>query len=307
MGPFAMVIGRSALSYRADYPLSPARRPRDRIYYYIMTLPDIFQYSDFRLFLADHYRARKAGDAKFSHRFIQEKVQASSAGWFSDICAGRIVLSQGHAVRLLKLLGLKPVQEDYFEAMVGFAQAGSMEEKNRWMRRTLSFKELKAEVVGAEKFEFYSHWYYSAIREALFVVDFKGDYQALGQMFLPPLKKEQVKSAISLLLSLEMARKDAQGCIRPSTSTIKKDSAFKSLHVANFLKVNMELAIQALDTIDKDARDMSALTLALSAESFAEARAEVKALRKKLLAIAERETRPGKVFQCNFQMFPLMK
>jgi uncharacterized protein (TIGR02147 family) len=272
-----------------------------------MALPDIFRYSDFRLFLADYYRARKFEDPKFSHRFIQDKVRAGSAGWFADICAGRINLSSGHAAGLLKMMKLDPRQEDYFEALVGMAQAGTMEEKNRWMRRILSFKEIRSDVVGAEKFEFYSHWHYSAVREALFFVDFTGDFQALAQRFHPPLKKEQVKAAIALLQRLEMVRKDAHGRLRPVATTIKKDPAFKSLHAANFLKAGMDLAIQALDNLDKDSRDMSSLTLALSAEGFAEARAEVKALRKKLLALAERETRPDKVYQCNFQMFPLMK
>jgi uncharacterized protein (TIGR02147 family) len=272
-----------------------------------MPLPDIFQYSDFRLFLADYYRARKFEDRKFSHRFIQEKVKAGSAGWFADVCAGRISLSSGHSAGLLKLMKLTPREEDYFEALVGMAQAGSMEEKNRWMRRILSFKEVHADVVGSEKFEFYSHWHYSAVREALFFLDFTGDFQGLAQKFHPPLKKEQVKAAIALLQRLDMVRKDAHGRLRPVATTIKKDSAFKSLHAANFLKAGMDLALQALDGLDKEARDMSSLTLALSAQGFAEARAEVKALRKKLLALAERETRPEKVYLCNFQMFPLMK
>jgi uncharacterized protein (TIGR02147 family) len=272
-----------------------------------MPLPAVYDYTDFRLFLEDYYRERKAGDPKFSHRFIHEKVKASSSGWFSDLVAGRISLSQSHMVRLLKLLQLKTNEGDYFEAMVGLAQASSMEEKNRWMRRILSFKEIKIDVVGAEKFEFYSHWHYSALREALFVCDFSSDYQALGQLFLPPLKKEQVRKGIHLLESLDLIRKDSQGFYRPCSPTIKKDSAFKSLHVANFLKANMELAIQALDILEKEKRDMSALTLALSVEGFTEARAEIKSLRKKLLAIAEREKYPTQVFQCNFQLFPLMK
>jgi uncharacterized protein (TIGR02147 family) len=272
-----------------------------------MTLPDIFQYTDYRHFLGDYYRGRKAGDGKFSHRFIQEKVMAGSAGWFADILAGRIALSQGHMVRLLKLLKLKPNEEDYFEAMVGLDQAGSIDERNRWMRRILSFKEIRVDLVGADKFEFYSHWHYSAVRESLFTTDFRGDHAALAQSFQPPLKKEQVKRAIQLLESLGLIHKDGSGRYLPTNPTIKKDSAYKSLHAANFLKSNMELAITALDVLGKERRDMSALTLALSESGFAKAREEIKALRKRLLALAEKETSPEKVYQCNFQLFPLMK
>jgi len=270
-----------------------------------MPLPDIFQFTDFRHFLSEYYRERKAQDPRFSHRFIHEKVRAGSSGWFSDLVSGRIALSPGHMVRLLELLHLKPSEGDYFEAMVGFAQAGSMEERNRWMRRILSIKEIKPDLVGAAKFEFYSHWFYSAVREALFTMDFRDQWQELAQRFRPPLKKEQVRKAVALLERLDLIRRDKDGFFRSSSPTIKKDSAFKSLHAANFLRSNMELAIQALDALDKDERDMSALTLALSEEGFTRAREEIRALRKKLLALAEAEKRPDKVFQCNFQLFPL--
>lgn len=49
----------------------------------------IFAYTDFRKYLEDYYLARKRTDRKFSHRFIQEKVVASSAEWFADVAKGR--------------------------------------------------------------------------------------------------------------------------------------------------------------------------------------------------------------------------
>ena len=40
-------------------------------------MPDIFSYTDYRKFLGDFYRERKAVDSKFSHRYFsaEDRVQ----------------------------------------------------------------------------------------------------------------------------------------------------------------------------------------------------------------------------------------
>ena len=141
----------------------------------------IFDYTDFRLYLKDYYLARKAVDKRFSHRFIHLAVGASSSGWFSDLLQGRITLTGVYLFKLTRLLGLKQREEAYFEALVAFNQAGSLDEKNRGFRKILSFREVKAEVVGREKFEFYSKWYYAVVRELLFFEPFSGDFATLAK------------------------------------------------------------------------------------------------------------------------------
>ena len=91
--------------------------------------PDIFLYTDYRKFLTDWQAGLKARDAKFSHRYVNDKVGASSAGWFSDLLKGRINLTGRFLTALTRLIGLKGKAMQYFEAMVDYAQAGSTEER----------------------------------------------------------------------------------------------------------------------------------------------------------------------------------
>ena len=141
-----------------------------------MPTPDlnIFTYKDFRLFLGDYHRARKALDGKFSHRLIKEKMGVSSAGWFADVVKGRINLTTSNVVKLGRLLGLKPTQADYFEAMVNYGQAMSLDEKNHHFHKMISFQEVKADLVGMDRIEFYSKWFHSALRELLLFHRFHG-------------------------------------------------------------------------------------------------------------------------------------
>jgi uncharacterized protein (TIGR02147 family) len=266
---------------------------------------NIFAFTDFRFYLAEYYRTRKALDGKFSHRFIKEKAGASSSGWFADVLKGRANLNSHQVVKVARLLGLKANQEDYFEAMVYYGQAMSMEERNRHFRKMMAFKEVKSDVVGMDKLEFYSKWYHSALREILFFHRFDGDYAALARKLSPPIRQSEAKESIKLLERLGFVEEDEHGGYRAKEATLKKDATFPSIVMANFLKANMELGIEAVDRYPKDARDISAVTLSLSDEAFAKVRDEIRALRKRILAMTEADPHPTKVYQCNFQFFPL--
>jgi uncharacterized protein (TIGR02147 family) len=267
----------------------------------------IYDYQDYRKYLASYYREAKSLDRLFSHRFVQESVGAASTGWFSDLLKGRINLTGTHLLRLARMLELSPIETDYFESMVAYAQASSLEDKTRYMERMLSFNEVKVDLVGRDKFEYFGKWHHAIIRELLFIHDFTGDYRALAKLLHPAITPAQARHSIALLKRLGFIRLDAAGRFRPSNAVLKKDTTSKSLHLASFLKTNMQLGIEALDRVEREARDISSLALVLSEEDFRRAKEEIKALRKRLLKWGEKTALNGKVYQCNFQIFPVTK
>ncbi len=269
--------------------------------------PDIFQFTDFREYLRLRYAAEKTDSPRFSHRFVAEKVGASSTGWFSDILKGRITLTGVYSVKLAKLLELKPNEEDFFQTLVHYGQAGSLEEKNHYLEKILAFKELKIDLVGKDKFEYYSKWYHAAIRELLLFYPYRGDFADLARRLSPSIRPEQAKKAVQLLDRLNLIAVDPNGIYRPTAAILKKDAAIKSIHLENFLKANMELGVQALDRYPKEERDISSVTVSLEAEDFEKAREDIKALRKRLLALSEKPGTKKRVYQCNFQVFPLSR
>lgn len=267
----------------------------------------IFDYTDFRAYISDYYLAAKAQDRRFSHRYILEKVGATSSGWFADVIKARINLTGTYLMRLAHMLDLDKQESEYFESMVCFAQASSLEDRNRYLERMMSFKQISADLVGKDKFEYYSHWYHAIIRELLFVFDFKGDYRALAKKIRPSITPVQARHSISLLKRLELVKENEHGRLLPTASVLKKDTSFPSQHLATFLRANMQLGMEALESIDKEERDISSLAQVLSEEDFRKAQDELGALRKKLLAWSAKPPFGEKVYQCNFQIFPVSK
>lgn len=276
-----------------------------------MTAPtfliNVFEYTDFRKFLSAYYTARKALERKFTHRFISAQVRTGSAGWFSDIVKGRTNLSDSHLVILLKVMQLDSVQAEYFESLVWCAQAGSLEEKSRHYKKLLGLKGVKAELIGTERFEFYSEWYHSVIRELLLIHPFRGNFAALGKKLNPAISVANARKSLLLLEKLGFVKKAPAGGYLSVDATLKKDPNFKALHLAHFLKSNCALGLESLDRFAKEERDISAMTLSLSKVGFLKAKEEIRALRERLLLLAKDDENSEKVFQCNFQMFPVTR
>ena len=265
---------------------------------------EIFKYADFKVFLRDYYENRKSQDQKFSQRFIMEKIGASSPSWFNDVVKGRIKLTGTYLVRLGQLLKLKAKELDYFETLVHYQQSDSLDEKNRYMEKMLSFKEISMDVLGKEKFEFYATWYHATLRELFFFYDFDGDYGKLARKLRPSIRKEQAIKAVDLLQKLDLIRKQAGGHFRPTSENIIKDNRFKSDYIANYINANIELSLDAFERIPSEERDLSTVTICLSPKGFEKIKNELKALRRRLLEIADNDRDPQTVFQCNLHVFP---
>jgi uncharacterized protein (TIGR02147 family) len=234
-------------------------------------------------------------------------VGANSSGWFSDVINGRISLTKTYISPLVNLLGLRPREVEFFELLVGYGQAQNLDEKSRFLQRILSFKDIEPLLVTRNKFEFYSNWYFTAIRELLIFYPFTDDYAALAEMLDPPIRPIEAKQAVETLHSIGLVAEDEKGHYRPVDRTITKDPEFQSIHWRNFVISMMRLAIESVDRHEAWQRDISSVTIALSQRGWEIARQEVALLRKRLLVLSEQDSDPEKIYQCNFQLFPLTK
>ncbi|MEO6096574.1 MAG: TIGR02147 family protein [Fibrobacteria bacterium] len=268
---------------------------------------DVFSFVDYRQFLKEYYKSRKAFDPGFSHRFIASQIRATSTGWFSDLVNGRTNISGNHLIKLVQLLDLSGAEAEYFTILVQYDQAGTLEGKTQLYRKLFAIKGVRPELVGKDRFEFYSEWYHAVIRELLFFHDFNGDPSTLAKILHPPISVTEAKKSLRLLEGLGFIRKGPAGTYKSLPATLKKDPAFKSLHLDSYFKSNIRLGAESLETIAKEERDISTMTLPLSKSGFEKAKEEIRALRNRLLALTQSDTSPEKVYHCNFHIFPVTR
>lgn len=268
---------------------------------------DLFTYTDYRKFLKDYYEEQKARDPKFSHRYFTLKVGFSSSGYFSDVLTGKKNLSLAFTLKFARALKLKREEEEYFINLVGFNQAKTLEEKNRHYEKMMTSGKVRQDMLESDKYEYFGKWQYAAVREALHYLAIGDDWKSLGRSLDPPLSAKEARRCVEVLEGLGLAAKDAQGHWRPTSAALSIGGGFTGLHVANFHRNTLELAIRALDVFPPEQKGFSTLTLPLTGDKIRKAKLAIKNLRMYLLALAENGKNADRVYQVNFQMFPVTR
>lgn len=269
---------------------------------------NIFEYTDYRKYLVDYLEKEYERNPHFSHRYFAQKAGFSSSGLLSNVVKGRRNLTDSLIGKFVKALKLNKKEEIYFEALVRFNQSSTLDDKNRYYERMLQVSPLKAKIISRDCHEFYSQWWFSAIRELLSYYRFKDDFGELARQLDPQISVEQAKSAIKILEKLKMIEIGEDGYYRQISSVITTgEQNERSLYIQNFQKTTIDLAGEALVRHNKKFRDISTLTLTFSADSFQKAKQEIEAVQRKLLKLAQEDLSVDSVYQINFQMFPLTK
>jgi uncharacterized protein (TIGR02147 family) len=270
-------------------------------------MDSIFSYTDYRKFLSDFYREKKALRKSFSYRFIASRVGFKSAGHFTQILTGKANISIMLIERFAEFLNLKKREAEYFQCLVLFNQAKNHEDKKRYFDKMTSFREATVRVVDAAQYEFYDKWYYTAIHELLDFYKFHGDYRELGRRIEPAISPIEAQKAVELLSGLGFIKKDAHGYFRKTSATITTGKSAPSLAVNSFVLNSLKLSAEAIDRFPRDQRNLSWLTMSLSQKSYDEIVDELRAFRRRALDIASQDPAADRVYQFNFQVFPLSK
>jgi len=267
----------------------------------------IFDYTDYRLFLADYYTEKRAQNPGFSYRFIAQHVGFKSAGHFTKIIQGKANISIELALRFAGFFKLNKKQTGYFQALVLYNQAKNHSDKRRYFKKLMSFKEAKIVTVNASQYELYEKWYYTVVREMLAFFPFKDNFGELAATIAPPITENEARKAIDVLERLGFITKDDSGYYRQVDPLIMAGRENSFLAIDNFIMNNLDLARRSIDNFSKDERKLSATTITVSKETYEKIIKELREFREHILNMAQQDKNPDRSYQFNFQVFPVTK
>jgi uncharacterized protein (TIGR02147 family) len=268
----------------------------------------VFQFLDARKFLAAAFEFEKSRNPVFSYRYVAMGIGAKSSGFFKDILNGRIRLSPARAMKVAHIFKLSKEETDYFETLVLFTQATTAEEKEHYLGKMAGGPLARRHIVlEAFQLEYFKHWHYAAVREMLAIHDFQGDYAQLAALLEPPITPEEAMDAVQLLLKLKLIRKNAQGRLKRADQVVSSGAQSDPERIKPAIRGNLALAQRALDAYPAAIRPFSYLTLSVSERSLVPIREKLGRLRQELLEIATADPDVDRLYQVNFQMFPLSK
>ena len=268
--------------------------------------PDsIYLYEDYRSYLKDFFAFRKKEERGFTHRVFAQRAGFSSSSFCLHVMEGRKNISGTSVAKFVAALGLEGAAARYFETLVWYNQAKTLHDRERFfselnrIRRNSQFYR-----VGKRQFILYSEWYFPVIRELAVYGDWHGDYRVLGRMVQPPLSPEKARKAMGALIDAGLLIRNEDGTLRQNSRVVSAGNA--PAVIVNKLKKDFLLrAIDAEEKFRKPAKYSSSATLSMSMRNFEKAKGMIDTLRQQLLAMAMDDPEVEKVFQVNFQLFPL--
>jgi uncharacterized protein (TIGR02147 family) len=270
----------------------------------------VFNYLDYRKFLADLYIAKKAGRKYFTLQYVSQQLGLKSPGYFSWILKGKRNVSPKLIVKLSELFQLGKRESMYFELLVNYNQAGTAEEKKYFFEKITTLTTASGRTVKTKEYEFYEKWYNSAIRELIAVNRFrdtKDDYSRMAKSLSPPITAAEARKGVRLLVKLGFVYLDEQGYYRRNEPTLTTGDNWKAEAITHFQLSAMDLAKESLDCHHRSKRNVSTLTLSCSEDTYNSIKTKIINLYQEIENIVRMDPNPEGVYQCNFQLFPLSR
>lgn len=268
----------------------------------------LFAYTDYRQYLKDWYEEKKQANKHFSFRLLADRSGFKARDYLLRVMRGDRNLSLAGAEKLSGFFGFSEKQKEYFKTLVQFNQApNTLEKESAWRRLSEIQKYGAHQKLRHDQFEYYSSWYHSALRSLLPVVDFRDDWEKVGRALDPPITAKQAKASVDLLIRLGLLERDARGRYSVSQAAVSTGDEIASLAVAGFHKSAMDLVRRSIDRHPSPARDISGVTMSISREGFVRIKSEIRAFRKKIMAIASEDREEDMVYQLNMHLIPLTK
>ena len=270
--------------------------------------PDIFEYTDYRMYLGDYYTAAKANTKAFSYRYFSRKAGYSSPNFLKLVVEGKRNLSSDSIDRFGKALKMTASERRFFRDLVDFCQAETVEEKNKAFDRVAASRRFR----GARRLErafflYLSRWFYVAIRELAAHPDFDTDPVWIAEQLVPPIQPAEAQEALDALFELGLLVRSKDGKVSRGETSVTTGHEVRALGVKNYHRQMLQRAAESMKLVPQVQRDISALTVCISPTAVTDFKERIHAFREGMLDLGDRDDNPTAVYQLNIQFFPLSK
>lgn len=265
----------------------------------------IFEYVDYRFFLEDYFNDRKKTTRRFSYRSFAQKA-GLSASLLKDILSRRQNLTVPAMHKYAAAMELGKKETSYFEALVGFNNAGSNLEKNRYFGEMVRLRgRSPVKFLDSQQYEYFSEWYHAVVRELVTHAGFGCDPEAISHSIIPAVSVAKVRKSITLLKNLGLIYEGPDGKWHASDKIVSSEYEIRSIALKNYHIGMLQQATDALEHLPSEEREFQGLTLSANRKTFLRMKERIRSFTDELLAMAAAEEEDAdEVYQINLQMFP---
>lgn len=279
-----------------------------------MEKPVLSTYTDYRLYLNDHFEYRRHETRHqlrpFSYSDFSAAADIKSPNYLKLIIAGERNLSPDMCKKFGRALRFEKAELTEFETLVSYNQASDPLERNSALKALSELRaqnSLDAGEIDVETWEKVPGWLSWVIYALIDQTNIRFSVDHLKKVLRQKATDKEIQEAMDKLVS--------SGDVRIENNIPYKNNKVISnsdkIPIALVRKLQAELVYLGLESLYRDApaeREISGFTIAMTEEEFSWVRHELRKIRKELQTklMMAREKGPGKkVYQVNIQLFPL--
>jgi uncharacterized protein (TIGR02147 family) len=273
------------------------------------TLPNIYEYNDFRTFIADYHKAKHEQDPSYTKSLMSKLLGLpNSRSYLTHVLSGKYV-SNTFVERFIRLFAFSRAEADFFRVLVKFNQAEHPNERELYFEQLIALNKTPKKYLYETSFQYYKNWYNAAIRALLNVYDFDGkQFFLLAQKLSPPISVPQVKRAFRLLLQLGLVEKNAQGLYKPTSRSISTEEFVRNEALKLFQVQSLEVAKYAIIHDLKQPKLLTTNTISISKHGCQRIEKLIDRFRSQVRSLVHKdETKAETVYQIDVLFFPMMK
>ena len=271
------------------------------------SMPDVLQYTNYRVFLHDYYAYKKSTSAVFSLRFFAAKAGLSSHAHLKLVMDGKRNITKNTVVKIIQGLNLADERATYFENLVFFNQAKTDKEKAFYYGKLVKSTPVsRLHKMDQAHFRIFTEWYHSVIREMVELRGFNPAPEWISRRLGGTITPAQAAESLNLLSSLGLISRTANGYSQ-AQSLITTDDEVSDLLVKQYHRQMLDQAKDSMENVPAEKRDISAVTFAIQRKDFPALKKHLQLMRKELLDFSSESGTGEDVVQVNIQLFPLTR
>lgn len=266
----------------------------------------IYEYDNYREYLNDRFK-ELASTSNLTHYEFARRAGLKTSSFLTAVIRGERNLTEKTMKGFCRALEIADADAVFFENLVNFNQAKTVEEKQLHARKLLRFKKLRkvAPLIEAQ-YAFYSNWYYGVIFELLRNPEYAKDPEKISSKLVKFVRKSLIQQALEDLEKLGMID-FKNGVYKQRNDFVVVPEGFISEILVHHQLKMIEMATESIFTTDPKHREVSGLTFGLPEKDFEKVKDMVQKFHEEMMEVVSGLDNPDSVYQLNIQLFPLAK
>lgn len=269
-----------------------------------MTMPTIYDYTDYRDAIRDFYLEKKKSNSKYSFSVLGLAIGLNASHVFCVVEKKRN-LPVRCVPAMKKLLGLTGRAAQYFDLLIAASRTKSDKNKQEILAKASLLRDVKKHFLQEKEQKYLSDWWTPVIRALIEVNQGRLNTKEIAESLEPSIGEDKVQESIDLLKELGFIQPLGNNLVKLADAHINISGEERAQAIRQFQANVMQIGARSLNTIAPKDRDISTLTMAVDQKGFEDIKSMIQEFRKEVQVRVDKCGKPTRVLQMNLALFPV--